>query len=340
MASSLETLFLPLESGDVPAEGDVLFLHAGWHPFLAHFPKADLWQPFRPLAAVLEAHGLHTIVEIPPANTYALTLVHLPKQVEEAKYALATALHHLKPKGWLLVAAPNDAGGGRILGWLKELGLSALSVSKNKSRAVYVQRPPKLAALVDEWIEDGEPQVLENGDGFQLISQPGLFSWDKIDAGSHLLTENFPANLAGTGADFGSGLGYLSYHLLKDNQNVKTLYVLEADGRAITCSRGNLQSVQGERTIHYQWADLTKKVDDLPPLDFIIMNPPFHTGKKTDAGIGQDFIKNAAHHLKKGGQLVMVANVHLPYEAILTEHFTKVTSLASKDGFKIFQAVK
>lgn len=340
MAPSLQTLFLPLETGDVPSDGDCLFLNAGWHPYLANLPAADLWQPFRPLAADLESHG-RALLESPYGDkTYSLVLLHLPRQVEEAKYMLAIALEKMKPDGWLVAAAANDAGGGRIIGWLKELGLECESISKNKARAVYVQRPKSRPALLADWIDDGNPQWLDNGDGLQFMSQPGLFSWDEIDIASALLTQNFPATLTGTGADFGSGLGFLSYVLLQDFPAVNELHLLEADSRALACSKENLKDVQGDRTLHYHWADLTKPLPGLPPLDFIVMNPPFHAGKKTDAGIGQAFIKNAAHHLRKGGTLVMVANVHLPYEATLTEHFTKLVPLVSKDGFKILQATK
>ena len=79
---------------------------------------------------------------------------------------------------------------------------------------------------------------------------------------------------------------------------------------------------------------------NLPVLDFVIMNPPFHTGKKNDIGLGLNFIQNAAHHLRKGGVLMMVANVHLPYENHLKSLFSNFDIIAQKSGFKIIRAVK
>ncbi|HCJ19591.1 MAG TPA: methyltransferase, partial [Hyphomonas sp.] len=34
-------------------------------------------------------------------------------------------------------------------------------------------------------------------------SRPGLFSWNRIDAGSELLADSVPENIRGRGADFG-----------------------------------------------------------------------------------------------------------------------------------------
>ena len=75
-------------------------------------------------------------------------------------------------------------------------------------------------------------------------------------------------------------------------------------------------------------------------LDFIVMNPPFHEGKKTNVEIGKAFISNAFEELKSGGILYMVANAHLPYEAVLSEKFSTIEKKFEGQGFKIFAAVK
>jgi len=36
----------------------------------------------------------------------------------------------------------------------------------------------------------------------------------------------------------------------------------------------------------------------------------------------------------------MVANRHLPYEAVLRDRFSQVNLLATQDGFKVFEAIK
>lgn len=335
MNASLDTLFLPLQDGVVPAHGPALFIGAVFHPYLSAL-KPDLWQPFKPLADGLSGTKLETL---PEKGTYALVLVNIPKQVEEAKFWIACALNSLAPDGWLVLAAANDANGSRLEKWMKELSLPYESLSKNKARAVWTRRPAQWPVLLTTWLEQGQIQKVQIGDGNVFTSQPGLFGWDKIDAGSKLLAGVLPPNLKGTGADFGAGTGYLSRKLLEKSENVKALYLAEADARALVCAKLNLENVREGCALEYVWADLSKPAA-LPALDFIVMNPPFHTGKKTEASLGQSFIETAAHHLKKGGRLYMVANVHLPYEQILRTKFAAVKSLLEKDGFKIFEAVK
>ncbi len=332
MTPSLQTLFLPLEDGAVKPDGPALFLGAAHHPYLKNL-KADCWQPWKPLAESLP----DVLPAIPKDSKYALVLIDLPKQVDEAKHWIACGLRALKPGGTLVIAAANDANGNRLVKWLGEAGIACESESKNKCRVVWAQRPKKLPDIIEEWGLGGAKQSLQSEEGIEFISQPGLFGWDKIDVGSHLLAEILPENIKGNGADFGCGYGYLSLRILEQCKNITALHLIDADSRALDCARDNLED---KKNVAYVWADLSKPSPDLPKFDFIVMNPPFHTGKITQGTLGQAFISTAAHHLKKGGTLWMVANAHLPYEVVLQENFTRVKMTLQKDGFKIFEAVK
>ena len=340
IAPSLQTLFRPLESGDVPATGPALFLNADWHPFLPQIPDLTVSQAFKPVAERLEHHGVKAVTALPPEELYALVIVHLPKQVEEAKYLLATACDRLAPDGWLVAGAANDANGNRLVKWLDELGLKPASLSKNKARTVWARQSESRTDVIKLWISEGLARQVDLGDGIVFKSQPGLFSWNRVDEGSRLLAAHLPGDLKGTGADFGAGIGYLSYRVLTGDHRLTGWHVLEADMRALDCARENLAGVRDKMTLNFGWVDLTKPVPALPPLDVIVMNPPFHDGKTTEASVGQGFIRTAAHHLKKGGRLFMVANTHLPYEAILNEVFKSHRPLAQDRGFKVIEAVK
>lgn len=56
--------------------------------------------------------------------------------------------------------------------------------------------------------------------------------------------------------------------------------------------------------------------------------------------IGQRFIAVAAQALRPGGQLLLVANRHLPYEQVLNESFGQVRVAAERDGFKLISAIR
>ena len=71
---------------------------------------------------------------------------------------------------------------------------------------------------------------------------------------------------------------------------------------------------------HFHWADAVAWTAD-EPIDTVVMNPPFHTSRSADPALGQGFITSAARNLTRNGNLWMVANRHLPYEATLSEMF-------------------
>ena len=72
----------------------------------------------------------------------------------------------------------------------------------------------------------------------------------------------------------------------------------------------------------------------------MVSNPPFHDGGTEDKRLGQAFIQKAAALLHKGGVAWIVANRHLPYEAELNAAFKRVTMVADRGGYKLFEAVK
>jgi len=148
--------------------------------------------------------------------------------------------------------------------------------------------------------------------------------------------ENLPDGLSGKGADFGCGYGFLSMQILESCADIETFYALEADYNALQCAKENLKN---HHQVTYDWVDLTHGAP-VSDLDWIVMNPPFHEGKKTDNQIGQKFIETAYKSLKKNGVLYMVANAHLPYEKTLNNLFSNVEKTCEEQGYKIFIAHK
>ena len=329
--SPLHTLFLPFTEGFLSWSDKTLFLGARSHPDLQ---KAYLWQGFKPYVDELAAQNFAATPDMPQDRDFDSALCLVPKQVEEAKFWLAGALEHLKIGGTLIAAAANDANGSRLQKWFDEAGLINIrSESKNKSRVVW---GVKTGLAPESWMENGAVRLHDFDDGIQLKTQPGLFSWDRVDRASRLLAENFPPALSGHIADFGCGYGYLSFMAAANHPKIEKMTLVEADKRALDCAAENLK----DHDIVPCWHDATKPLPCEGPFDYILMNPPFHMGKKTDVDLGQAFIRMAAMHLKKGGSLTLVANTHLPYEAVLEQVLKNVKLVVQKNGFKILRAVK
>ena len=117
---------------------------------------------------------------------------------------------------------------------------------------------------------------------------------------------------------------------------VKRLVLIDNDRRAIEAARRNIDDPRAM----FEWADATGGDVALEGLDFVVMNPPFHDGGAEDRALGQRFIQRACQVLRRSGSLWMVANRHLPYEAILGPLFTTVERRAAGGGYKVFEARK
>ncbi len=336
--AALQTLFYPFEQNLLarPA-GDVLFLNAQNHDGLAHFDSVVLEQHFATFARTLQSAGHDVSSESTENKAFDAVLLLGTKNVQETRYMMTKALGALKDGGILFCSAANDAGGKRLGKDLEALGFGTQDASKHKCRVVWMTKTKTLnQTLFSEWAQQGGIQPILDG-AFQ--SQPGLFSWDRADKGSQLFLESLESmKIQGKGADFGCGYGFLSKNLLQSTHDITSLDYIDADYRALMACKTNLEGFAGASNAI--WHDLTVALPKATQYDFIVMNPPFHTGKKTISELGQAFIRNAASALRRGGLLYMVANVHLPYEEALKAHFRKFENIEEKQGFKIFKALK
>ena len=260
-------------------------------------------------------------------------MIYAPPGVLERRYTLALALRALKVGGRLDVMAPKDKGGSRLKKELTAFGVEVGETAKAHHRRCVVIRPevmPESVRAIDEAIAAG---AMQRVDGLEAWSQPGVFAWDRIDAGSALLAQTMPP-LKGAGADLGCGYGALATVVLR-SPAVTSLRLVDLDRRAVEAARRNVE----DGRVTFDWAD-ARTIEGAGDLDFIVMNPPFHDGGAEDRRLGQAFIKKAAEMLGKGGVLWLVANRHLPYEAELKAAFKRVTPAGDGGPYKLFECVK
>lgn len=253
-----------------------------------------------------------------------------PPGTLERDHVLAHVLRALKPGGALTVFAPKDKGGSRLKKALERFGCAVAEDARRHHRFCYVTRPADLRETADA-IAIGAPRLVSS---LGLWSQPGVFSWDRLDPGSALLLDSLP-ELSGKGADLGAGIGVLGHKVLS-GAGVTGLTLVEIDRRAVEAARRNLDDPR----VEVLWADVRRLDDRLTGLDFVVMNPPFHDGGSEDRALGVAFIGAAAKALRKGGVCWLTANRHLPYEAPLEAAFAKVTLKAERGGYKIYEARK
>jgi len=248
----------------------------------------------------------------------------------ERDYVLAQVLRVLKPGAPLIVFAPKDKGGSRLKKVLEAFGCAVSEDARKHHRFCHTVRPDAPRGVA-EAIAAGSPVLLPD---LGLWSQPGVFSWDRIDPGSGRLLELAP-KLAGRGADLGCGIGVLASQILA-SPAVTELTCVDNDRRAVACAEHNLDDPRAKVI----WGDARQRDDAINGLDFVVMNPPFHDGGSEDRALGVAFIQAAAQMLHRGGVCWIVANRHLPYEAPLAAAFAEVAVRADAGGYKIFEARK
>ena len=238
-------------------------------------------------------------------------------------------LRALAPDAPFTALAPKDMGGARLRGALGAFGCRVDESAKRHHRICSGTRP-RLIEGIDAAIVDGGPRLL---DEFGFWSQPGIFSWNRVDTGTALLLGALPL-LSGIGADLGCGNGILAHGILASS-DVERLHLVDIDRRAIEAARRNVD----DRRAHFAWASIRSNLP-FEKLDFVVTNPPFHVAGSEDKRLGAVFIERAADLLRTGGTFWMVANRHLPYEKVLKTSFRRVAAETEGHGFKVFSAQK
>lgn len=316
-----------LEAGGLtlPAEGRIALFGA---PADAGLPagldpaRLEVIQPLAPEADAWTVRGIAT--RPTPQGPYAAALVTLPRARDLAEARMAEA-EAATPEGLIVLDGAKTDGVEPMLKALKARLTLSGQLSKAHGKILWYTNT---GALTD-WTR---PAMHRNPEGDWVA--PGVFSADAADPASRALAEALPARIKGTVADLGAGWGWLSRELLKA-EGVKTLHLVEADRAALDCARENVTDDRAR----FHWADALRWRAPAA-LDAVVMNPPFHAGRKGDPSIGQAFIATAARILEPHGQLWLVANRHLPYEATLAEHFRETSEVGGTSKFKILTAAR
>jgi 16S rRNA (guanine1207-N2)-methyltransferase len=334
----LKTLLHPFETGDLPVPGKekrVLFvgavpglrLPAG---FAAHL---TLVQPLRPFFRALESAGFDILPQ-PEGERYDAAFVLCGRHRRQNEAWIADASARVKEGGFVLAAGNKTSGIDSLRRRVVEWAPLAGHLAKYHGTAFWFPRPAQAGPLVAALA----PPPLPLGEG-RFRTAPGMFSADHVDPGSRLLAAHLPADISGDVADFGAGWGYLSVELLSRSDAVSRIDLYEADFEALEAARGNLADIGSAAQAGFFWGDLLAEPIERR-YDFIVMNPPFHAGRAAEPTIGQGMILAAAHALKPGGRLYLVANRQLPYEDVLAKEFRKAGEAVRNARYKVLWATR
>jgi len=316
----------------------VTVINAQAHPLLneicAKTTTCLLQQSFKPSSDALRHSGLKCITELSVNQGSDLILIHPSKSRQQTLFWMAASMQQLEQGGKIVMACANNHGAKGYESALKTLAGNIVSTSKSKCRIFSATKSDSFDdELSEQWLHSGKAQVVAS---HGLISRPGLFSWDRPDSGSLLLLKHLP-ELTGSGMDLCSGYGLLSEQILRSSGQLDHIHLVEAEQLALDCAARNCEPWGSK--VSYHWLDAAS--ESLPTeMDWVVCNPPFHTGQDRDIELGRKIIINGCKALKPGGEIYLVANRKLPYEPVLQSNLKSVQTLIEAEGFKVIRGVR
>lgn len=308
----------------LPEAGSVCILHPTADADLSLFDKAltTIVTPSKPIFDRFTAQGWRCTSQMPDAAD--LAYITAPRFKDLARDLIARASDITAATcGTVVVDGDKTNGIDSLLKAVKKSAQISGPVNKAHGKLFWFTGARDLFA---DW-----HAIPRDIGGF--TTRAGVFSADSVDSASKLLIDALPDGIKGSVADLGAGWGYLTAQVLAKNPDITAMHMIEADQTALECAAQNVADPRAKS----HWADATTWTAPAP-LNAVIMNPPFHTGRAADPDLGRGFIVTAAKSLSGSGHLWMVANRHLPYEDTLNSCFQSVEEIAGDNRFKIMHA--
>lgn len=313
--------------------GQVLLAGLPADGLLGELPEAHGWSWHWDEHSAVAAHhpGRCQFGPRVPAQAFAGAVLFLPKSRELTDYLLAALAARL-PGAPLWLVGEKRAGIERAAKQLEPFGRPRKLDSARHCQLwqVTVEQTPAAPEL--ETLARRYPVATMDGE-LQVVSLPGVFSHGRLDVGSRLLLEHLDGLPQGEVLDFGCGAGVLGAALQRRYPDSR-LHLLDVDAFAVASSRLTLAAngLQAE-------VQAGRGIMDAPAgLAAIVSNPPFHQGVHTDYQATEQLLRDAARHLRPGGELRLVANSFLRYAPLIEQHLGPCTVLAERDGFRVYSA--
>jgi 16S rRNA (guanine1207-N2)-methyltransferase len=263
-------------------------------------------------------------------------ILNLPRQKALLEMMLECAASLLAEDGLLWLAGENKAGIKSADRRLKKYFGRVRKLDSARHCTLFEASEPLAGQTFDpasyreEWLLDCQPTPI------RVASYPGVFAHGRVDAGTALLLDvltDMP--IEGEVLDFACGAGLIGTCIAAGHEHARVT-LLDTSALALKAVEDTLASNRLEGFVLAS--------DGLSELrgsfDLIVSNPPIHAGVKTDSRLSMRLLDSVHDHLNPGGRLLMVANVHLPYENWLSQRFKHFSELATNNNYKVLLANK
>jgi 16S rRNA (guanine1207-N2)-methyltransferase len=268
-----------------------------------------------------------------PEMCFDAIFLRICKEKAINQHLIREAFLHLNRGGNLLIAGEKNEGIKSIWEYACRVFHGEPRLKKQGSTYAGI-----LTKSSDHTVDETSPyhqiQIIGEWDGVPIFSKPGVYGWDKIDAGSALLIEQLRLENplwadARSVLDLGCGYGFLTFasSWLRCERRVAS----DNNAGALICTKKNAD--ERKLTVETVAADKADRVDG--KFDLVLCNPPFHRGFDVDGDLTRDFLVAAKRKLAVDGAAIFVVNSFIPLEKKLGGLFTHAQLLADNRQFKV-----
>lgn len=273
----------------------------------------------------------------PPAGTYDLVLLKIPREADYLAWLLRWANGALKPDGVILAA-----------GMIKHLPDRSVDVFAGAVAVQSVSRAVKKARMMTcgrgeaplvGWSGTWKGYELESG-GVRVAAMPAVFAREKLDIGTRLMLPHVKPTLKSCppGArvlDLACGNGVLGLNALAAQKGIDMTFS-DVSSQAVLSARRNTEAAFPDARALFMHADGVAGGSE--PFERILLNPPFHEGGVVGDHIALRLFEQASQNLSETGRLLMVGNRHLGYHRSLQRFFPHICQLDANPKFVVFEA--
>ena len=306
------------------------------------------------------------VAGLSPAS-FDLVLSHLPRGRAVQEELIRGAAWVLRPGGRFIFVAHKRAGIKGAIAYARKLfGRCGVVRQKKGYHVALAFRPAglQLAPPADGYVTR---TITLDGVETELVSKPGVFAWDRLDAGSVALVGAMEIDARDRVLDLGCGTGLLGLVAARRavlpspssppklggteggqraaRGGVGQVVLLDADVRAAESARRTLE-VNGVANAEVLLSDCGSVFLSAGSgqrsdrrFDVVVTNPPFHQGLGVDYEVACQFVRDAARLLWRGGRLFLVANRFLRYDDVIREAFGDVATAYAGNRYHVLTAV-
>lgn len=271
-----------------------------------------------------------------------LVVLKLPKTLSLLEYQLYQ-LRSVVSADTTVIAA------GMIKAWPKSaqalferiLGPSHTSLAKKKARLLFCQpQSSNHVAAMPALKQRYEVDVL--GSTFTVDGLPNVFSRDSLDIGARAfldaLANDSDSCTVQQVVDLGCGNGVLSIAagVLYPKAD---LIAVDESYLAVASAQENLKRAFPHRNCRVEAMDCLENLAD-NSVDRVLNNPPFHQLHAVGDHIATQMFLDAKRVLRCGGELWVVGNRHLGYQATLTRLFGVCEQILATSKFVVLRCRK